>query len=225
MANSLIYFGTLSGEEDNTLTDSELLLLSDTAKQGIEFGTTAYSDILNGLLRQITKTNKVFGDLISLKSGQDINTTITNTQYQDRIELAIENIAKEVTVTKLAAQITAATATKITFNSDGLVTGGAAIAYSDLPNVAQFNFIGRTTSGTGSVTSITRDNVIGVSTNGYIKRTGANAYTADDLTFAQESTVALRATGTPVTPTFWVGTQSQYDGVSPKLDNVIYIIT
>lgn len=307
--NKLIKYGTWSLGTDNTYTDDELVALTTTEKQGIELGSIAYSDILNGLMRQLTHTNKAFSDLVVAKAGADVNTGITEATYSNRIELAIENIAKEVTITRLTSEPTsgetAASAlaisgdtlrSGITFSVDGLIKSVVRLQVGDLPTIGTGTFLGRTASGSGTPSAISaanvrtaisavpttreiaglslaenrsRDDIIGVSSNGFVTRTGVNTYGIDatsytptsreiaglDLTadrsrddiigitdtsgvvvktgdntygvsdaYALDADVAYKVSDSPVDPTFWVGTQAQYDALTPDSD-VIYIIT
>lgn len=231
--NKLIKFSTFIGAIGtyDTYTDDALVGLAD--KQGIVYGSVAKTNILNGMLRQLTFTNKELGDLIVEKVTPDftLETTLANGVYKGYIETAIENIAKEVTVTRLTAAptvdsvtITAdTTKSGITINTDGLVKSIVSLSYSDLPSVAQYTFLGRTESETGSVSALSRDSLLGISTNGFIKRSDLNTYTVDTNTYAIASTVALKQTDSPITPTFWVGSESQYLALTPD-SNVIYFI-
>ena len=391
--NKLIKYGTWSLGTDNTYTDDELVDLTTTEKQGIELGSIAYSDILNGLMRQLTHTNKAFSDLVALKANADVNTGITEAAYSNIIELAIENIAKEVTITRLTSAPTsgetAASASAIsadtlrsgiTFSVDGLIksvvrlqvgdlptiatgtflgrtatgdgtpsailaadvltaiggvptgrtiagtaltanitrdtligvaaegfvkrsatantyTTSSTVAVSEIANIGSGTFLGRTATGSGAVSAITaanvltaisgvstarkiagltlaedrtRDDIIGVSSNGFVTRTGVNTYgidatsytptsrtiaglslasnrSRDDIigiaatsgvvvktaantygvsdAYALDANVAYKVSDSPVTPTFWVGTETQYNAITPKDSNVVYIIT
>jgi hypothetical protein len=260
-------------------------------------------------MRQLTFTNKALGDLVAEKTILNIDSATTSVSaYKDGIELAIENIAKEVTVTRLVTPPVAGTATKITYNADGLVTAGAAIALTDFPSIASGTFIGRTAAGSGvpsaisaanvittigavptsrtvagnalsadvtrdnligvssagfvkrsatantytssstveiselanissgtflgrvaansgAVSALSRDSVIGVSSNGLVRRTGANTYENDSTSYAPLTSVALKASGSPIDPSFWVGSQAQYDAIVTKNSAVVYIIT
>ena len=223
--NKLIKYGTWSLGTDNTYTDDELVALTTTEKQGIELGSIAYSDILNGLMRQLTHTNKAFSDLVVAKAGADVNTGITEATYSNRIELAIENIAKEVTITRLTSEPTsgetAASAlaisgdtlrSGITFSVDGLIKSVVRLQVGDLPTIGTGTFLGRTASGSGTPSAIsaanvrtaisavptgrtiagtaltadiTRDTLIGVTEAGFVKRS------ADDNTYTTSSTVEI----------------------------------
>jgi hypothetical protein len=93
--NKFIQYGT--GQVNNTYTDQGLVELSSGAKEGIPINSVAFSNILNALMRQLTFTNKALGDLVAEKTSLDIDSTTTSvSDYKDGIELAIENIAKEV---------------------------------------------------------------------------------------------------------------------------------
>ena len=225
--NKLIKFATLEDDINNfdTLTDDELVSL--TEKEGIRFGAVARTNILNGIFRQVTKTNKVFGDLVANNYGSTITVETANTDavYEGYMKKAIENIAKGVTVTLASAISFAGTRSGVTVNSQGLVTNVVALTLNDLPTIAQYTYIGRTTAGTGTPSAITRDNLLGITTNGFIKRTGANTYTHDATVYAPLSNVSLKKSGSPIDPTFWVGTQAQYDllTILPE-DETVYII-
>jgi len=92
--NKFIQYGTGTS---NTYTDQGLVDLSVGAKEGIPVNSVAFSNILNALMRQLTFTNKAFGDLVAEKTILDIDSTTTSvSDYKNGIELAIENIAKEV---------------------------------------------------------------------------------------------------------------------------------
>jgi hypothetical protein len=233
--NKLIKYGTWSLESQNTYTDDELVALNTTQKQGIELGSIAYSDILNGLMRQLTHTNKAFSDLVVAKTDADVNTGITESVYSSRIELAIENIAKEVTITRLTSAPTSGeTAVSasaisgdtlrsgITFSVDGLIKSVVRLQVGDLPTIATGTFLGRTATGDGTpsailaadvltaiggvptgrtiagtalTANITRDTLIGVSEAGFVKRgSGANAYTTSSTVAVSE--IANIASGT-----------------------------
>lgn len=233
--NKLIKYGTWSLNTQNTYTDDELVALNTTEKQGIELGSIAYSDILNGLMRQLTHTNKAFSDLVVAKTAADVNTAITEATYSSRIELAIENIAKEVTITRLASAPTsgetAGTASAIsadtlrsgiTFSPDGLIKSVVRLQVGDLPSIATGTFLGRTATGSGTpsaitaanvltaingvptgrtiagtalTANITRDTLIGVAAAGFVKRSAtANTYTTSSTVAVSE--IANIASGT-----------------------------
>lgn len=190
--NKLIKFGTWDQAANNTYTDDELVALAATGtgltKQGIELGSIAYSDILNGLMRQITHTNKAFSDLVTLKANTNIDTSVSLANYQNAIELAVENIAKEVTVTKLTAaptvggSVITADATKsgITVSTSGLVKQIATLALTDLPSIATGTFIGNTSGSAATPTAITAANVrTAISAVPTARTVAGNALSAD----------------------------------------------
>jgi hypothetical protein len=92
--NKFIQYGTGTS---NNIDDQGLVNLSPSAKEGIPINSVAFSNILNALMRQLTFTNKALGDLVAEKTSLDIDSATTSVSaYKDGIELAIENIAKEV---------------------------------------------------------------------------------------------------------------------------------
>jgi hypothetical protein len=92
--NKFIQYGTGTS---NNIDDDDLVELSPGAKEGIPINSVAFSNILNALMRQLTFTNKALGDLVAEKTILAIDSTTTSvSDYKDGIELAIENIAKEV---------------------------------------------------------------------------------------------------------------------------------
>lgn len=203
--NKLIKFGTWDQAANNTYTDDELVALAATGtgltKQGIELGSIAYSDILNGLMRQITHTNKAFSDLVTAKANTSIDTSISLANYQNAIELAVENIAKEVTVTKLTAAptvgvnvITADTKKSgITVNTSGLVKKIETLVLTDLPSIADATFIGNTSGSAGTPTAVTAATVL--STIGAVPTTRTVAGNALSANVTQDSITGLSATG------------------------------
>lgn len=318
-SNKLIKYAILENDTTgyDTIPDDELITLVGNGDSGIQFGAVARSNILNGLFRQLTKTNKVFGDLVMNNYGSDITIQTSNTDevYEGYMKKAIENISKGVAVTKAETVSFTGTKSGITVNSQGLVTNLVDLAYSDLPSVAQNTFLGRTEASSGAVSAISaqtvlttiggvptsrtlagldltanrtrdallgmstgtgyvkrtgnnsyavtaltyadlpsipantflgrlgtegtpiaiyRDNLLGLSLNGLVKRTGANTYGIDTNTYAVASTVALKDdtiyTGVSqqsLTPKFWVGVQADYDIISSndEIDpTVVYII-
>lgn len=140
----------------DTFTDDQLLTLASTNNnEGIGFGAIARTNILNGIFRQLTHTNKVFGDLIKNNYGSPITIQTANTDsaYESYMKQAIGNIAKDVSVAKDTIGFTG-TRSGITVNSQGLVTNVANLGINDLPSIAQNTFLGRTASGTGSVSAL-----------------------------------------------------------------------
>lgn len=280
------YATTAGGDGFDTYSDTELYELA--VKDGIPFGAVARTNILNGLMRQLTYTNSLFNDVIASKmsSTSELNTSMIASAYKDNVISAIENIAKGVTVTLAGtisytgtrsgitvnsqglvtnlvalvesdipslspskitqdtnnrfvtdAQITSwngrvvanttitgGTKTKITYDAKGLVTGGGDLILSDLPSIAQNTFLGRTDPGTGVVSALGRDSLLGLTSNGFVKRTGFNTYAIDTATYAEASNVALRDANSPIVPKFWVGTETQYNAIETKDSAVVYII-
>lgn len=118
--------------------------------------------------------------------------------------------------------ITGATKTKITFDSKGLVTAGADLAEGDIPTLPQ-----------SKITNLTTD--LGA------KVTGPASSTNNHLVLFDGTTGKLvKSSGTTLATTFvggvinernganlkiWSGTQAQYNSVSPKDANTLYIIT
>lgn len=90
--NKFIEYGTTTS---NTFTDDQLNDALVVDKSGIAVNSIAFSNILNALMRQLTSTNKAFGDLVALNltAGNNVDSsTISSTV----IKTTIENIAKEV---------------------------------------------------------------------------------------------------------------------------------
>ena len=112
----------------------------------------------------------------------------------------------------------------VKYDTKGLVTGGGDLTLSDLPSIAQNTFLGRTDSGTGVVSALGRDSLLGLTSNGFVKRTGVNTYAIDTATYAEASNVALRDANSPIVPKFWVGTETQYNAIETKDSAVVYII-
>jgi len=213
--NKLIKYAILENDITNydTIPDDDLITLTGGSLNGIQFGAVARSNILNGLFRQLTKTNKVFGDLIVNNYGSDITVQTSNSDavYEGYIKKTIENISKGVAVTQAATTFTG-TRSGVTVNAQGLVTNIVALAYTDLPSVAQNTFLGRTAAEVGVVSAITganvltaigavpttrtlagldltanrsRDSLLGISTGtGYVKRTDADTYSITALAYS-----------------------------------------
>lgn len=190
--NKLIQFGTWELGSENTYTDDELVALTAGEKQGIVLGSTAYSNILNALLRQSSLAIKSIGDVIADKANVDVNTSITSTVFASRFNTAIENIAKGVTVTKDTITFTGKKS-GVTVNSQGLVTNVEALVSTDLPALAISKITGLQTALDGKVPNTrkisnldlsadrSRDDLIGMTTVGIVKRTAANTYSAYTL--------------------------------------------
>jgi hypothetical protein len=118
--------------------------------------------------------------------------------------------------------ITGDTKTKITFDSKGLVTAGADLAEGDIPTLPQ-------------------SKITNLSTDLASKVTGPSSSTDNHLVLFDGTTGKLiKTSGTTLATTFvggvinernganlkiWSGTQSQYNDVSPKDANTLYIIT
>jgi hypothetical protein len=91
--------------------------------------------------------------------------------------------------------------------------------------VSQFNFLGRTSTGSGEVSAITRDNVIGISGNGFVRRTGENAYESVNETYALASQAAFKDSRVSGDVVIWIGTEAEYDAlVIPSGDTTLYFI-
>ena len=75
----------------NTFTDEQLneaIKLAEL-KNGIEYGSIAYSDILNAILRQTTAITSIIGDLIS----QEANTNVSSSVTLEQLTTALENLS------------------------------------------------------------------------------------------------------------------------------------
>lgn len=197
--NKFIKFGTWNNISENTLTDDQLVGLTPTEKEGLVYGSYAYTNILNALLRQTTMMTSVFANLVSVKSDKNINTSITNQELSDRIEEAIENISLEVAVKIASITNSASVRSDIVINSQGLVTTFKDLAAADIPPLAISKITGlqtaldakapltRTIAGLTLEANRSRDDIIGVSSNGLVKRTGANSYTVDNTAYTPQS--------------------------------------
>lgn len=231
--NKFIKFATLTNDVSgyDTMTDAQLNALPANGYDydGIGFGSIARTNILNGLFRQLTYSNKALNDVIAAKmtSSAELNTSMVEATYKDNIISAIENIAKSVSVTLAPSIAFTGTRSGITINTQGLVTNVVPLAYTDLPSMASGTFIGRTAAGAGTPSAITaatilstigavptsrtvagldlttnrtRDDIIGVTTNGFVKRTGANTYAHDATTYVPTSrTIAGTALSSNIT--------------------------
>lgn len=229
--NSLIKFAVLTADQSpdyDTLTDSELVsLVGTTGDDGIVYGSVAKTDILNGLFRQLTYTNKVLGDLVAEHSGQNVNTSVADSTYQANMETAIGVVAKDAVNADLDTVLGISSlgfVKRTGVDTLGIVSG---IAYSDLPDVASGRFLGRVAANTGDVTSLTRDQVIIGSdqstTAGLVARASNGSYSIDTGDYTTSDEVALKESNSPIDPVLWVGSQAQYDALTPS-DDVIYFI-
>lgn len=70
--NKIVKFA--EGNVDNTFTDNELL--EKDLLDGIKFGSIAYSDILNAILRQTTAITSIIGELMTNQLGKDITSNV-----------------------------------------------------------------------------------------------------------------------------------------------------
>jgi len=195
--NKLIQYGTWNLGTQNTYTDDELIALTTEEKKGILVGTIAYSNILNAIMRQMSLTTKVLGDVVADKSDADVNSGITDVVYASRMVTAIGNISKEVSVTIAAISISD-TISGVTVNAQGLVTNLVALVANDIPTLAisKIDNLGdalnakvpntRTIAGLTLAANRTRDDILGISveTLGVYRRTGANTYEIDDNVYA-----------------------------------------
>lgn len=70
--NKIVKFA--EGNVDNTFTDNELL--AKDLLEGIKFGSVAYSDILNAILRQTTAITSTLGELMKNQLNKDITSDV-----------------------------------------------------------------------------------------------------------------------------------------------------
>ena len=191
-------FGTWDKDTDNTFTDQQLLDQSDAFKNGIPRGSTAYSNILNALMRQTTKMVKNFSDVIAAKGAVDITSTMADADLRNAILTSLKNITLESAV-KIASVEPVNLFGPITYNSQGLVTNSRALRSDDIPQLSMGKITDLDAALSGKVSTtvtiagnqlnanISRDNLLGVNSNGYYKRTGNNTFTVENKTFVETS--------------------------------------
>lgn len=198
--NNMIKFAVLESDATgyDTKTDTELVNMVGTDEDdGIIFGSIAKTDILNGLFRQLTKTNKVIGDLIlnnATATDITLGTQLTDSAYEGYFKTSLQNITLGVSPAIVnptvggEAVLTTATKSGVTVNSQGLVTSVVSLVSTDIPALAISKITSLQTTldakaiKTRKIAGLTleadrsRDDIIGVTTNGIIKRTGDNTY-------------------------------------------------
>ncbi|MBO4480747.1 MAG: hypothetical protein J5742_03970 [Alphaproteobacteria bacterium] len=193
--------GGAAGTRDITTAGSNITGLANSSASGATNIPTAYAvkealdSATNGMITDVTgkedKSNKLDGT-----SGHTIGGLVAGSSAgQDQVMYPSAAAVKEYAVQKNAA-ITGATKTKITYDAKGLVTGGADLVASDIPDISATYETKSNKVQTIDTSSLTKaDNYPSqAAVENYVAgQPGATAYTGTGLISVSDHTISTTA--------------------------------